>query len=224
MNGGNKWIRNTLLSFGGVAVAVALLFALSPKAWEWAKQLFGATSPSPFMGSGIRVVGGGVTVQLGKRSTGLSFSTGQLPNQFSVANTDAGTFSMDYVSSAQGGAAGPTKYHSPAGSTWTIKAYVNDPPGTTSPSRGVEIVGTPGTPPANGNVTFNTINDGDSFQYVPSDQGAPPYMLYLSGSGKCTSPGIQCQTLLKILVDTGGIVPDTLFCANGQCNIYIGAQ
>jgi hypothetical protein len=210
-----SWIRKGLWYSGGAVGAVALLFLIS-QALAWVTALSGVFRPSPLMNSRIRVVGGGVTVQLWKN---LTFSTDS-KNQLSVANADVGIVVIDHVFKKNGLVTTATYPRSQLrrGSKWKILAYVNDPPGTPSPSRGVEIDGDVGTTLVNGNITFTTMNNSDKFVKAGADRQ------YQSGSGNCPS-SVQCQTLLKILVyqDAGSDTYTPWFCSKGECNINIGA-
>lgn len=209
--------RIALSFLAGALVALAVLYAIARTPHggrdlilavaSHRRPLVGRRLPGP--GSGIRVVGGSVTVEL----SGLKFSQESATN-LSVENADSTAFALTNVSTDPQSPTGMTvicptaNCQLPAGS-WAINEFVQDP------NHGVTITGYGSRPST---VKFTTTS-GDSFGKGFLFIGLLlNHRYYYDNNEKCTDVD-QCETVDHFTV--GGV---TWYCKdpNGQCNVYIG--
>lgn len=206
-------IRNVLLFLAGVVVSVGVL-----RVWPQGRAFFlgplGPLSPGP--GSNIRVVGGSLTVRIGKKDS-WSVDT---PTKLTVNNVDAWSFALENVGETSTGNLIPVESYPHMGDSWRIVDLAKD---TQGGDHGVEIDIATGAAPAGGSVTFSVISGGDTLVQT-GDSNARKFH-----DQNCPAEPAPCKLdkVDRILVYMDGSAnPDTWYCRDkdGHCHLDVGDQ
>jgi hypothetical protein len=177
----------------------------------------------PGSGSGIRVVGGSITIMItpGSNLTLVPVLAANQVTQLSATSgvlLDASTFELEGVSQAPGGDMVSVTYGGQDGQGLTKKWVIDD--FVTDSKKGVKITGVP----TNHAVTFDVEKKGDLFKSVP-----PTDWQYSDESCPQGQTRKSCETVVEIHVntapDSATPVIDTWYCVatSGQCHVDIGS-
>ncbi len=222
-------IRNVLVFLAGALVALALVYLSANQFVQTTggkflldtvlglRGLFGG----PGSGSGIRVVGGSLKVSISPTYSWPSEPS--TTNELVLANSDARTFGLEYIRQKLGGPQIALLTYPPLSDTWTIVELVKDNNG------GVRISGTVGSTQSNGTVTFDTINNKDSFVKQPPIAGQKRAVYCYHDQTCPVDPKDPCDEncpaskLTELQVTVGGST-DIWYCSDGVCHVDIGSR
>jgi hypothetical protein len=213
----NSMIRSALWFLAGAVTTLALLYAVVRMS-HGRRWLLAVTPHRPVIrggpgqGSGIRVVGGSITVELSK---GLTFSP-ESQKQLSVRGADSSTFQLTNVSQQISGSPTTVIYPSLAGG-WTIDELVTDS------KRGVGI-NLPGSP--NSKVTLTVENPNDTFGKGFLWIGLLLKQRYYNDNNPKCSDQEQCETVYQFIVTPHSGTQQAWYCRDpyGECDVDIGQQ